>query len=451
MSSIQHKVYSFISTKLGLKSKDENLLLKGSGQGFVLKVLGLLVAFGLQVLLARTMGTEQYGVYIYVLTWANLAGLFTKLGFDRAAKKFLPAFEAQKKPAYFGNFISYSSKNIFYAGMALLALVLVWLFIETGLDSNLKYTFVAGMLLLVINTQAGLISSFLEAVRDIVKSIIPLYFIRPVLIGSGVFIFFVLNGSLHAPAAMWLNAAATFVSLIVVWVWFKPYIPDYDRREKADKELKKEWRMMAYSLLLVSGTLLILMETDTLMLGILADTTAAGVYQTAAKIGELSMFGFNSIEIVIAPTIAGFYALGKTAEIRNILRKGVLLMLIFSMPVFLVLWFFGDFILGVYGSEFLTGFTALKILLACQFINVITGSALNLMIMTRYERAALVILAASVLLNVVLNLIFIPLYNMEGAALATGITTVVWNVGMYLFVKIKMKMDPSILSLLRKK
>src|SRR5690554_517442 len=275
---------------------------------------------------------------------------------------------------------------------------------------------------------------------------IPLYFIRPILIALGIIVFYKLNYPLTAAYAMSLNVVATAVTTIIIWILFKPFIEKTDPTVRVERKEKKEWRRVAYSLLLVSGTIILLTETDTIMLGILDSTTTAGVYQTAIKIGHLAMFGFNSIEMVIAPTIAGLYAAKKLVDIQSILKKGVLLMMIFTFPMIILLWFFGDFFLNLYGVEFIVGFNSLKILLACQIVNVITGSALNLMIMTKYEKQALYILAGSLVLNIILNAVLIPAYSMEGAAMATGITTVVWNLSIFIFIRRRIKIDPSVLA-----
>lgn len=443
----QLRLFSFIQEKLGIKNKDEGILLRGSSQAFIIKVFGLLVAYGLQVLLARILGVEQYGEYVYVLTWANLIALFTKLGFDGASKKLLPVYKKQKKSEHFNSYVYYASKISFIICISLFVLASSYFIFDTSLSQSLKNTFIAGFALVIINTQLGLVAAFLVGVREIIKSMIPLYFIRPILIALGVLVFYSVNYPLTSTYAMWLNVAATIVTTVVIWIWFKPYLARTNKEVKVGSSEKKEWRGIAFSLLLVSGTLMILTETDTIMLGMLDSTTTAGVYQTAIKIGHLALFGFNSIEMVIAPTIAGLYAVKKFTDIQNVLKKGVLLMMIFTLPMIILLWLFGDLFLNLYGAEFIIGFNSLKILLACQVVNVVTGSALNLMIMTKYEKQALYILASSLVLNIILNAVLIPIYNMEGAALATGATTIIWNLTMYIFIRKRIKMDPSVLGL----
>ena len=50
-----------------------------------------------------------------------------------------------------------------------------------------------------------------------------------------------------------------------------------------------------------------------------------------------------------------------------------------------------------------------------------------LLIMSANQKTVAAIFSSSALLNVLGNLLLIPLYGIEGAALATGISIVAWN------------------------
>ena len=60
-------------------------------------------------------------------------------------------------------------------------------------------------------------------------------------------------------------------------------------------------------------------------------------------------------------------------------------------------------------------------------INALCGPVMYLLNMTGKEKAARNIIIVASVLNVVLNLTFIPTYGLIGAAYATSISTVIWN------------------------
>ena len=90
--------------------------------------------------------------------------------------------------------------------------------------------------------------------------------------------------------------------------------------------------------------------------------------------------------------------------------------------------------LGLFGPEFTRGYWALAILTVGQLVNASVGSVGFLMSMTGHQREAARVFAGAAVLNVVLNASLIPLWGINGAAIATATTTIIWNVALALYV-----------------
>ena len=45
---------------------------RGAAGAFLGKALGLAAGFGLQIVLARVLGVDGYGIYVYALTWVSI-------------------------------------------------------------------------------------------------------------------------------------------------------------------------------------------------------------------------------------------------------------------------------------------------------------------------------------------------------------------------------------------
>ncbi|MBT5147106.1 MAG: hypothetical protein HOM41_00955 [Flavobacteriales bacterium] len=102
--------------------------------------------------------------------------------------------------------------------------------------------------------------------------------------------------------------------------------------------------------------------------------------------------------------------------------------LIISTPIFIAILIFPSFVLDFFGEEFTDGVAPLIILAIGQIINAICGPVMYLLNMTGKEKQARNIIIVASIINVALNLYFIPLYGLMGAAIATGVSTVVWNI-----------------------
>jgi O-antigen/teichoic acid export membrane protein len=103
----------------------------------------------------------------------------------------------------------------------------------------------------------------------------------------------------------------------------------------------------------------------------------------------------------------------------------------------------GRFLLGLFGDEFVAAYPALVILAAGQIVNALCGTVGSLMIMTRLHREAATVFGGAAALNIALNAVLIPRFGLNGAAIATSTTVVLWNVVMVVLVVRKLGVNPT--------
>ena len=76
-----------------------------TGTVFLIRVASAVLAFGSQVLLARWMGSFEFGIYVYVWTWVLLLGQLIDLGLGTAAQRFIPEYRERGMLALLRGFI----------------------------------------------------------------------------------------------------------------------------------------------------------------------------------------------------------------------------------------------------------------------------------------------------------------------------------------------------------
>ena len=123
----------------------------------------------------------------------------------------------------------------------------------------------------------------------------------------------------------------------------------------------------------------------------------------------------------------------------------------FSIPVCVGVILFGRFLLGLFGAEFTSGYGALVILLVGQLINSLAGPVGFLMTMTGHQKEVSFVTVICFLLNVLLNVALIPIWGMHGAAVATAVTIILFNLVLYILVQRHIHVDPTVLSFFRPK
>jgi O-antigen/teichoic acid export membrane protein len=88
----------------------------------------------------------------------------------------------------------------------------------------------------------------------------------------------------------------------------------------------------------------------------------------------------------------------------------------------------------LFGRDFTGGQTPLTILCIGQLVNAAMGSVGYLLIMTGHGRDAAVGIAAGAGVNLLLSALLIPHWGVNGAAAASAIGLIVWNVVLAVFV-----------------
>jgi O-antigen/teichoic acid export membrane protein len=119
-----------------------------------------------------------------------------------------------------------------------------------------------------------------------------------------------------------------------------------------------------------------------------------------------------------------------------------------TVPLAIVLLSAGPRLLGLFGSEFADGYPALSVLVIGHAIGALAGPIGFLVIMTGNQREGAWILGSAAVLNMVMNYFLIPRFGLLGGASATAITTVAWNATMLAFVGRKLRVNPTIISVL---
>lgn len=406
---------------------------RGASGAFAGKVLGMGLGFLLQIVMARTLGVDEFGYYMYALAWVSIAMMLALLGYDTALMRFVAHYQAAGEWGKLRGVLRHAARRVLAAGVliALLACALVWL-LKDRLEPGLAPVLLAATPLIPLFALSSLRQSALRGYRQVFRAELPDSVVRPVLIMALVGIWWGMQGTILATQAMLIQLAAAGAAFALGGWWLyratpsgvHATVPEYDR----------EWTRVALPMLMIAGLHLVLKQTDVVMIGAMTGAREAGIYAAMVRLADLAVFGLTAANAIAAPLISELHAAGRKAELQRLLTLSSRVVLLFTLAVSVVLVIGGKWIAGLFGQEFVAGLDALWILLAAQAVNAATGPVGYLMTMTGHQNQALVIQGGAALINVVLNLLLIPAYGMAGAAIATASAIVFWNVIMFVYV-----------------
>ena len=188
--------------------------------------------------------------------------------------------------------------------------------------------------------------------------------------------------------------------------------------------------------------------TDKLMIGNMIDAENVAVYSVAFRFSMIVSITLMAVNSIAAPKFAEKFSVKDFLGISKIAQYSSKLIFISSLPIAIILLFFADFFMGLYGSDFKSNMAiiSLQILVFGRMINAICGSVGNLMQMSGLQNNFMQILFLGALVNVSLNFVLIPednflsKYGIEGivgAAFASFCSLSFWNLSMVYIVKRK--------------
>lgn len=417
---------------------------RGLTRSFYVKVLGAGIGFGVQIVLARILGVEKYGIYVFAMSWMYILAMVSKLGLDIAVVRFVPTFSVHSEWGHIRGFLQISVLYIFLSSVTVAALAaLIILFNQNTMIKGQAEALWLAVGSLPVVSILGFTSSSLIGQKKIIKAELPDAILRPILLVCMVIVTYLyLNKTISPSHVVALNLMAAVTALTVSLVLLVNNLPE--NVKSASPLYKDNILTTSLPLLLQAGFYLIMVQTDILMLGTLYGPNYAGLYSPASRLVSFMSFIVAIFTVSVNPLYVELNIQKKKLQLQQLItgvtRNIFLCGLIFSV----ILGFFGKYILSVYGSEFVVVYLPMLVLIIGQMTNMCTV-AREFMVMTGYQNQSGYIMLISLIINISLNYSLIPVFGMIGAALSTTISLFLMNSIMALYVMKATSINTSII------
>ncbi|MEN8157831.1 MAG: oligosaccharide flippase family protein [Bacteroidota bacterium] len=189
------------------------------------------------------------------------------------------------------------------------------------------------------------------------------------------------------------------------------------------------------------GTLAI-SNIDKIMINRLIDLEATGIYSIAFLFGTIITLPSRPLGKIATTIIAEAWKRSDTDTIKTIYLKSCLNQFIFSGLIFLLVWLNIDLVFKVIPTEYAVGKYVILFMSLAGVVEMATG--LNGMIIStsKYYRYQSVFILFLLILVVLTNWFFIPRFGITGAAMASLLSTIVYNMVRAGFLYLKFQMQP---------
>lgn len=419
------------------KVKSISKILKGTAGIFA---LGMAFSFLFNWAITKVMSQEDVGFYQYFISIITLAMVIIPLGYQSLAQReatslgrlALNNFSKQAAITILSTAILFSF--IWYYGVTRLNWV-------KGLNNfnGLR----AALLVIPIYSLNTFFKSVLQSQNKLYQSIIPDVLIRPALLLLSLLILPFLGLGINPETLLYVLSCILLCSLIyaIVNSFKKITIGDFNNQPK--------WFKQALLLLPIGLLYTINERIDIVMISKMLGPIDNAIYGVAFKFAAFSGFGIVILNQVLVPQYAKYFKeKGNVNELQKIIKPNVRKSFFLSSLVLISLLLFGKNILTLFGksiNEYTSGFATIIILSFGQLFNVAVGSVGYILTMAKLEKYVFIGLTLGIISNLILNSLLVPKFGIQGAAIATSTSMILWNVVMLYFVIRKTKINPTIL------
>lgn len=422
-------------------------LLRGGLGSLLIKASGALSAFAAAVVLARVLGPDAYGIYSYALALLMLVAIPVQVGIPQLVVRETAKAQACSDWSLMRGLWRWSNGAVLVLSLLGAVVVGITLLLLTQNEGGRVATALLGIALIPLIALANVRSASLRGLKKVVWGQLPESVFRPLLLLAMLYSWVLLSPSdsiATASEAMTFHVGAAIMAFALgSWMLWKVR-PAQLRRKPAPPPRYDyvTWRKAILPLAMISGLQLVNNYTDLIVLGIFFSDMDVGVYRAAAQLSMLVVFGLQAINQVLHPYFASMYVKGDMTGLQRLVTVSSRAITLLALPPVILFLFFGDYLLvWVYGEPYKSGSIVLAVLAIGQFFNSFMGSVGALLNMTGHERDSMKGMMVAALANVVMNIILIPLWGMDGAAVATSMTLVIWNFVLRKFVIFRLNIE----------
>ncbi|MEM5583599.1 lipopolysaccharide biosynthesis protein [Roseibium sp. AS2] len=387
---------------------------------FAIRVGGAGLAYLSQIVLARLLGAHDYGIYSVAWTFLIILGAMMCGGFSSSVSRFIPQYLQKNDLDGLRGFLRVSRQvAVVLATLAAVVGIALVFLLRTEIDSGYVQPLIVVLIALPFfsfgQVQDGIARSFDWPSL----AMAPTYIWRPLVILSLIVLAAFAGWQTDALTATLAVVLATL--LVALYQHFHLHtrlaekIPSGPRRTEL-----KYWLAVSMPMVLVEGTLQLITSADVIMVSFFHDPDEVAVYFAASKTLALVHFVYFAVRAASAHRFSGYLQNDDREGLATYMRQATQWTFWPSVAAGAGLLLVAPLLLRMFGSEFASGYPLIALLMIGVLARASIGPADALLTMTGHQKSCAAIYSATFLLNIVLNLILIPLLGLAGAAIATS-------------------------------
>lgn len=394
---------------------DKNSFSKNIGFSFIVKLLTYLIPLVLSPYITRVLGANGVGDYTFALSIANYFAIIVSFGFESFGSKKIAVFRENKEEysKWFWNLI-FSKIILFIIAFSIYYFLVFKDAFSNEMGRNLFL--IAGLSIIsqLINI------NFLYIGIERMKLFSIVFLITNIIYLVCVFVF--VKDVNDVELFLFLKISQIVVNFIVLWLFVPFFVSKISFEFKKIILCFKE----AFPYIVPALAPTLASSIDLTMLGNLSSKAEVAYYQEGLRIITLICGLFYAISPIGLSRLSYLYQKGEYEEINSKLRDLFKIVSFIMLPACVGICMIAKYFVPAYfGEEFYPSIIIIYILSPMLITSAINSLLINCHYYPRNKTIYVTIVyIISIILNICLNAIFIPIFGAKGAALTTLIADV---------------------------
>lgn len=386
---------------------------------------GARVSYGLlllaaSIIIARLYGPYGLGVYALLLTLTNLGGILGVFGMNTVLIERLPQLRmrsdaATAVPRYMRSVLGFVTLTG-VAATAVSALV-AWAVVPDLIWASVTVLFISWSTLFL----SFLVSEHRQVLAASLESVMrpAVYALLLVVLGS------VVVAGFRPTVNIALVVSLGLLSVVAGQFYLAAALRDTGEGTSAATSVSYAHRVHGAVYMVIALMTAAAQQLDRFVLELLATTEEVGIYSSAQNVMNIVTYAMLALMSLLLPAIAEWQAGG--LDEGSFVRRCRLVsraLTVLALGVVVVCLVAGDLVLGIFGEDFVDGRWALVVLAGGQVLGAAIGVASTVLSIGEHRMTALWIIVGTVVVNIVLCFLLIPLWGITGAAAANALSQV---------------------------
>jgi len=407
---------------------------KGAGIAFSGTFIATALGYLSRLIIARFLGPGDYGLVSLGYGLMDITATISLLGFSAGMQRYISFYKGKGDEGRIKGTIIGALKISFSLSLALTFLLLFyadWISIHVFHDAELTPVLRIFLIAAPFWVLATILTSGTIGFQEIKYRVYTMLF-KDTFKLIAIVILLVLGYGVIGASIGWVLAIVG--TSFLAFYYLEKVFPILHSKVKA-VSVDKELLFFSFPLIFAGLAGLITGWTDTLMLGYFCTSSEVGIYNVAAPTAKLLQIVPGAFALIFMPVVTELYARNMGRELRSTYSSVTKWIFSLTLPAFLLMSLFSTRVIEMmFGSEYIVGATALSILSFVYFIYALAGLAGSLLITYGKTRTVMGCSFVGAGANFIFNLLLIPVYGVNGAAVATGFSVVLMSVLHLFFV-----------------